>query len=65
MRQEAFSHSVRGEDFEFDPESAAHQFRRKTGINPLTVGPGNGFTRYRESFEYRTWESADEAVAVN
>jgi hypothetical protein len=65
MRQEAFSHSVRGEDFEFDPESAAHQFRRKTGINPLTVGPGHGFTRYRESFEYRTWETAGEAVAVN
>lgn len=64
LRQEAFSHSVRGEDFEFDPESALHQYRRKSGINPLVVGPGNGYLRYRESFEYRTWEGEDEAVVA-
>ena len=63
-RQEAFTHSVRGEDFEFDPSSAVHSYRRRTGIDPLIVGPGQGYTRYRESFEYRTWERGGEAVAA-
>ena len=63
-RTDAFSHGVRGEDFEFDPKSAVYSYRRKTGIDPLTVGPGHGFVRYRESFEYRTWErGGDEAEA--
>ena len=62
----AFSHSVRGEDFEFAPNSTVYAYRRRSGINPLIVGPGNGFSRYRESFEYRTWEDAllSEVAAV-
>jgi len=62
----AFSHSVRAEDFEFAPNSAVHAYRRRTGIDPLIVGPGSGFSRYRESFDYRTWEDAvhDEVAAV-
>lgn len=65
MRPDAFSHGIRGEDFEFDPKSAVYSYRRKTGIDPLTVGTGHGYTRYRESFEYRTWErGGDETVAV-
>jgi hypothetical protein len=52
----AFSHSVGGEDFEFAPNSAVNAYRRQTGIDPLIVGPGSGFSRYRESFQYRTWE---------
>jgi hypothetical protein len=64
LRPDAFTHSVRGEDFEFDPSSAVHSFRRKSGIDPLIVGPGQGYTRYRESFEFRTWESGVEEVAA-
>lgn len=59
----AFSHSVRGEDFEFAPNSATNAYRRRTGIDPLIVGPGSGFSRYRESFQYRTWEDTLKEVA--
>jgi hypothetical protein len=65
LRNDAFTHSVRGEDFEFDPSSAVHSFRRRTGIDPLIVGPGQGYTRYRESFEFRAWEKGVEEVAAN
>lgn len=52
----AFSHSIRGEDFELAPNSAVYAYRRRAGVDPLIVGPGSGFSRYRESFDYRTWE---------
>lgn len=66
LRHEAFNHSVSGEDFEFDPNSALNSYRRRCGINALIIGPGEGFTRFRESFEYRDWEQQSAgAVAAN
>ena len=50
-----FNHTVKGEDFEFAAQSGVYAYRRKTGIDPLVVGPGAGFLRYRESFDYRVW----------
>ncbi|REJ93742.1 MAG: hypothetical protein DWQ29_03540, partial [Planctomycetota bacterium] len=60
LRHEAFNHSVSGEDFEFDPNSALNSYRRESGINALIIGPGEGFTRFRESFDYREWEQPEE-----
>lgn len=57
-----FNHTVKGEDFEFSSQSAVYAYRRKTGIDPLVVGPGSGYLRYRESFDYRAW-AAENTVA--
>lgn len=59
-----FNHSVKGEDFEFASESAVYAYRRKTGIDPLLVGPGAAFLRYRESFDYRTWVANSDTPAT-
>ena len=59
-----FNHVVKGEDYEFSASSAVHVLRKKTGIDPLIVGPGPGFQRYRDSFDYRTWSPATEASAA-
>ena len=56
-----FNHTVKGEDFEFAANSGVYAYRRKTGIDPLLVGPGAAFLRYRESFDYRTWVAGEDA----
>ena len=58
-----FNHVVKGEDYEFAPSSSVHLLRRKTGIDPLIVGPGPSFQRYRDSYDYRTWSPPAEAAA--
>ena len=60
-----FNHTVKGEDFEFAAKDQIYAYRRKTGVDPLLVGPGAGFLRYRESFDYRTWvANADSSAAT-
>ncbi|MFG0333831.1 MAG: hypothetical protein ACF8TS_10750, partial [Maioricimonas sp. JB049] len=57
---EAFTHGIRGEDFAFAPNSAVYNVRREAGIDPLIVGPGNGYGRFRDSFQYREWQQGGE-----
>ncbi|MFO1005531.1 MAG: prenyltransferase/squalene oxidase repeat-containing protein [Planctomycetaceae bacterium] len=59
-----FNHVVKGEDYEFSASSSVHAQRKKTGIDPLIVGPGPGFQRFRESFDYRIWSTAAGATAA-
>ncbi len=59
-----FNHTVKGEDFEFAAQSGVYAYRRKTGIDPLVVGPGAGFLRFRESFDYRIWVASDGAATA-
>lgn len=58
-----YSHTVKGEDFEFSSTSEIYAYRRRTGIDVLVIGPGPGFSRFRESFDYRSWVNGD-ALAV-
>lgn len=58
-----FNHTVKGEEFEFSAQSNVYAYRRKSGIDPLIVGPGAGFLRYRESFDYRTWVANSDSLA--
>ena len=61
----AFSHKVRGEDFELPSNSVVYAYRLTTGVDPLVVGPGSGFLRFRDSFDYRAWqETLEGAVAA-
>lgn len=59
-----FTHGIRGQDFEFPSDSNLYALRRRTGIDPLVTGPGEGYARYRESFDYRTWEDPELEVAA-
>lgn len=59
-----FNHVVKGEDYEFSTSSSVHTLRKKTGIDPLIVGPGPGFQRFRDSFDYRVWSPAADATAA-
>ncbi len=61
-----FNHTVKAEDYEFQATSQLYfAYRRKTGIDPLLVGPGAGFSRFRESFDYRVWvTNADPSTAA-
>lgn len=59
-----FNHVIKGEDYEFASSSSIHLLRRKTGIDPLNVGPGPSFQRYRGSFEYRSWSPRSETAAA-
>ena len=56
-----FNHTVKGDDFEFAAKDSIYASRRKTGIDPLLIGPGTPFLRYRESFDYRTWVAGEDA----
>ncbi|AMV22118.1 prenyltransferase/squalene oxidase repeat-containing protein [Planctomyces sp. SH-PL14] len=51
----AFNHAVRADDFEFSNTSNVFAYRRKAGLDAIVVGPGEGYLRFRESFDYRTW----------
>jgi hypothetical protein len=50
-----FNHGIRGDDFEFSNTSTIYAYRRRTGIDAIVVGPGDGYLRFRESFDYRNW----------
>ena len=50
-----FNHGIRGDDFEFSSTSSVYAYRRRTGVDAIVVGPGEGYLRFRESFDYRTW----------
>ena len=56
-----FNHTVKGDDFEFAAKDSIYASRRKSGIDPLLIGPGSPFLRYRESFDYRTWVAGEDA----
>ncbi|MBX3442312.1 MAG: hypothetical protein KF774_07880 [Planctomyces sp.] len=58
-----YSHAIRAEDFEFAPGSAPYAYRQLTGIQPLIVGPGGGFLRFRDSFDYRAWDDEERELA--
>jgi hypothetical protein len=58
-----FTHGIRGQDFEFPSTSNIYAMRRRTGIDSLIAGPGEGYSRFRESFDYRSWEDPGSEMA--
>jgi len=63
-RQGAFALDVSADDFEFSATSQVYGSRRKTGINPIFVGPGYSYLLFREGFEYSSWKEAGEELAA-
>jgi len=60
----AFNHEIQGEDFELAANSNVYVYRLVTGVDPLVVGPGNGFLRFRDSFDYRDWQRGPGAAVA-
>ncbi len=54
-RQGAFTLDISSDDFEFASNSQVYSTRRRTGINPVYLGPGYSFSLYREGFDYSEW----------
>ena len=62
-RHGAFTLDLNADDFEFSSTSQVYAMRRRTGINPVYVGPGYNFTLFREGFDYTAWTEAAEQLA--
>ncbi len=62
-RHGAFTHEVRGDDFEFSSTSQIYSMRRTVGINPLVIGPDYGYVIFREGYDYSAWKSGEAALA--
>lgn len=62
-RQGAFTLDLLGDDFEFASTSQVYANRRRTGINPVYVGPGYNFGLFREGFDYNAWREESEQLA--
>lgn len=59
-----FNHGIRGDDFEFSNTSSVYAYRRRTGVDAIVIGPGEGYLRFRESFDYRNWTLASAGTPV-
>lgn len=51
-----FSHSLNPQDWDLGDKSELAQALTRYGISAATVGPGDGFVRYREDFRYNEWK---------
>jgi hypothetical protein len=62
-RHGAFTADVPAQDFEFASTSQVYASRRRTGINPIYVGPGYNYLLFREGFDYNSWQEAAQVAS--
>ncbi|MFV0446657.1 MAG: hypothetical protein ACK5Q5_24055, partial [Planctomycetaceae bacterium] len=62
-RQGAFTLAMNADDYEFSSTSQVYVYRRRTGVNPIYVGPGYNFSLVREGFDYNAWREQTEQLA--
>ncbi len=60
----SFSHGVNPQDWDLSEKSELALFVKRPGIRPTTVGTGEGFSRYREDFNYGQWKKGVNTAAV-
>lgn len=60
----SFSHGMAGQDWDLSEKSEMALFTKRPGIRPTIVGPGDGFSRYREDFKYGEWKKGNNTAAV-
>jgi hypothetical protein len=63
-RNGSFSHGVNPQDWDLSEKSELALFVKRPGIRPATVGSGEGFSRYREDFNYGQWKKGINTAAV-
>ena len=52
----AFSHGMNPQDWDISEKSELALQLKRPGIQPAIVGAGDGFSRYREDFNYGQWK---------
>ncbi len=52
----AFSHAMNPQDWDISEKSELALQLKRPGIQPAIVGAGEGFSRYREDFNYGQWK---------
>ena len=52
----AFSHAMNPQDWDISEKSELALQLKRPGIQPAVVGAGEGFSRYREDFNYGQWK---------
>ena len=52
----AFSHATNPQDWDISEKSELALQLKRPGIQPTVVGAGDGFSRYREDFNYGQWK---------
>ena len=52
----AFSHGMNPQDWDISEKSELALELKRPGIQPGVVGTGDGFSRYREDFNYGLWK---------
>lgn len=60
----SFSHGISPQDWDLSEKSELALFVKRPGIRPTTVGTGDGFSRYREDFNYGLWKKGINTAAV-
>lgn len=60
----SFSHGMNPQDWDLSEKSQLALFVKRPGIRPTTVGPGDGFSRYREDFTYGQWKKGIDTPAA-
>lgn len=63
-RNGAFAHGLNPQDWELSEKSELALFAKRPGIRPTTVGSGEGFSRYREDFNYGQWKKGVNTASV-
>lgn len=60
----SFSHGFSPQDWDLSEKSELALFVKRPGIRSGTVGTGDGFSRYREDFNYGQWKKGINTASV-
>ncbi len=60
----AFAHGMNPQDWDVSEKSELAIQLKRAGIRSATVGPGEGFSRYREDFNYGLWKKGINTSTV-
>ena len=60
----SFAHGMNSQDWDIAEKSELALELKRPGIQPATVGSGDGFSRYREDFNYGLWKRGINASAL-
>lgn len=60
----AFSHGMSAQDWDLSEKSELAFSTIRYGVHASTIGPGEGFSRYREDFQYSEWKKGNHAPLV-
>ncbi|WLD10167.1 prenyltransferase/squalene oxidase repeat-containing protein [Planctellipticum variicoloris] len=55
----SYAHVMAAQDWDISEKSELSFLARRPGVRPVTIGPGEGYSRYREDFQYNEWRSGN------